>query len=765
MTAIKEEFTIPGKIAQHRPTPAWALNSPAAPALGDRQLYLHQAKAIDLIGKNQNIVVSTGTASGKSLIFQFPTIHRLATEKERTAIAIYPIKALARDQMQTWKIMFQDCGIDPEGVQRIDGDTPIKERDGLLDKARIALMTPDIIQSWLLNYSDSNTKTKSTSVNQLKQTIHRFLINLDVLILDEAHTYDGVMGTNSMYLFHRLQYRRKRLNPDQTPLHIFGASATIANPAEHLKTLTGQEFQEIKEQDNGSPKSPLTVQHVIGKAAHQGGITDLTDTIKEIIAEDSPNTYIAFIDDRQLVEKAAGQIEEAQGWTEQETIDKSQKSMSYRAGLMHREKIEAALRDGEIRGITATSAMEMGIDIPDLSVGLNLGVPQSIKRARQRAGRVGRKEPGRFIIVADEYAFQYHDNLRSYWEQPAEEARIYTENPVLRHIHARCLVKENDGNVDQNLSEDPAMSWPEGFKEEIASIKRGEEHSSEFETESIKYPHTHNIRDGAEKPVRIELITAQGKQILTNQTTRREALKEAYPLANYRHAKRSYSITGWKEIEGKDEQLTLISAEFGLSIDTRPIHESEARINLPEAPQVGIGGIYYTKPQDTAVTERIIGCQLRTSTDSEWITTMYEEVDIDPVINEIRTTATTLIIDEEWFDDPDTRKEVARAINQAMSSMEGIHETELRTTWENIRLDHDDQTIEDPRAIVLWDRVGGGLGIASNIKANLTRYTEKLQQIGRDPTGRDEQSKPLEEIVADRLHQWAVKASQKENPI
>ena len=135
------------------------------------------------------------------------------------------------------------------------------------------------------------------------------------------------------------------------------------------------------------------------------------------------------------------------------------------------------------------------------------------------------------------------------------------------------------------------------------------------------------------------------------------------------------------------------------------------------------------------MTERIIGCQLRTGTDSEWITTMYEEVDIDPVINEIKTTATTLIIDEEWFDDPDTRKEVARAINQAMSSMEGIHETELRTTWENIRLDHDDQTIENPRAIVFWDRVGGGLGIASNIKANPDAIHRKTTTNRKGPNG------------------------------
>ena len=187
--------------------------------------------------------------------------------------------------------------------------------------------------------------------------------------------------------------------------------------------------------------------------------------MREVISEEPDRSYIAFVDDRQLAERAAAGIEAARSITEAAIIVESRDAMAYRSGLMRRERIEEVLRAGEIRGIASTSAMELGIDIPDLQVGLNLGLLHSVGRLRQRAGRVGRNSQGRFIIVAPR-----HD--------------------------IRDAAADGRARIVQTL--------PEG------------------ETE-----------------------------LLTSEVTRREAARDAHPLATYFHAKQSYSILGWRETGGE----------------------------------------------------------------------------------------------------------------------------------------------------------------------------------------------------------------------
>ena len=745
---IAEEFIIPANQARYGPVPPWLQNSPALPALQGRELYLHQSMALERIGQRENVVVSTGTASGKSIIFQLPTLHRLLGDPKRTAIAIYPIKALARDQINTWRQMFQECGLNPELVQRLDGDIPPAERNQILSSCRLALMTPDIIHHWLLRHSFSRT-THNSEYNQLRNTIRQFIENLDILILDEAHSYDGVVGTNSMYLFHRLQLRASIIKDKPAEITIFSASATIANPADHLSTITGLTFTEVKEADNGAPKAPLTLQHLIGLPPHEGGTMDFANTIKEVINDDHETTYIAFVDDRQLAEKTAGLIEEARGWTEQETIRRCEASMSYRAGLMYREEIENALRSGQIRGITSTSAMEMGIDIPDLKVGINLGLPLSIKNSRQRAGRVGRASPGKFIIVAPEHTFQYHGSFREYWDQPPEPARIYTENRNMRRIHARCIIEENDNTAIPDVAGVSGIDWPPDIQEHINSIARGETYQPAFQGET-KQPHRHSLRAAAEAPARIQ--TPDGK-MLTNQLTRTVALKEAYPLANYRHAKRSYSISSWADTTENDEFITIIIAEHGPERDTKPTREVSVSVTV-EGYQPGDSLLHYCSPDHATVTDRITGCQARPSHEAKWVNNVYKTIQIEDVVTEFPTTATTIVIPEDWFREEQTRQEIGQALLAAMCHMDGFHETDLRSSHNSITI-HGKAEHTSENSIVIWDRIPGGLGISSNIARHLSRYTQKLLDIARDPSARPERSKPINEATAIQLHRWA----------
>ena len=224
---IHDEITIPGQEARYGDARLADGQSGLAGGEGSDgggQLYLHQAMGLELLGQGHNLVISTGTASGKSLVFQAPTLHHLATNPNATAIAIYPIKALARDQVIRWQSMAEAAGLDPESINRIDGDVrDLTERREILQRTRLALMTPDVIQQWLMAYSEPlygkrPLRHDLREVQNTQYNVRRFISNLAFLILDEAHTYDGALGTHCLYLLHRLQQKRKELMAQFEPL-------------------------------------------------------------------------------------------------------------------------------------------------------------------------------------------------------------------------------------------------------------------------------------------------------------------------------------------------------------------------------------------------------------------------------------------------------------------------------------------------------------------------------------------------------------------
>ncbi len=761
---IHDEITIPGQEARHGAVPAWLADSQIWPAVNAQtdggQLYLHQAMGLELLGQGHNLVISTGTASGKSLVFQAPTLDHLATHPNATAIAIYPIKALARDQVVRWQSMAEAAGLDPAAINRIDGDVrDLTERRQILQRTRLALMTPDVIQQWLMAYSEPlygrrPLRHDLREVQNTQYNVRRFLSNLAFLILDEAHTYDGALGTHCLYLLHRLQQKRKELMAQFEPLRVIAASATIHNAAQHLETLTGRPFQVVDDRYNGSPRAELTVQHVVGREPHDEGWRDLQTAVREVISDDPDRSYIAFVDDRQLAERAAAGIEAARSITEDAIIVESRDAMAYRSGLMHRGRIEEALRAGDIRGLASTSAMEMGIDIPDLQVGFNLGLPHSVGRVRQRAGRVGRTGPGRFIIVAPRHAFQFHeDSLEIYWQQPVEPARLYPSNPNIRNTHGRCLAKETDLNGMERAIPSPTDAWPEQLPQTLREIARGEHYAPEFQTGDPQQPHRNDIRDAADGRARIVQLMPGGEmELLTSEVTRREAARDAYPLATYFHAKQSYSIEGWHESGGE----TVITARHAPPRETRPITHSGATVTLQQPRVSTLGHLEYCTHAQAVTWERIVGCSLREPGDSEWRDVHYGAENIPEVVSNLRTTATVIIIWEDWFDDANTRRDVARALRTVMCSREAIHPADIRTTHQNVQVVRDGRGSEVQRAIVLWDKVGGGLGLSKAIADNLGRYTQALLEIARQPGQRSERERLLREDTADQLHRWAV---------
>ena len=766
---IHDEIIIPGQEARHGETPSWLAGSPVWPAVkaqtGGGQLYLHQAMGLELLGQGHNLAISTGTASGKSLVFQAPTLHHLATHPNATGIAIYPIKALARDQVVRWQNMAEAAGLDPAGINRIDGDVrDLTERRQILQHTRLALMTPDVIQQWLMAYSEPlygrrPLRHDLREVQNTQYNVRRFLSNLAFLILDEAHTYDGALGTHCLYLLHRLQQKRRELMAQFEPLRMIAASATIHNPAHHLETLTGLPFQVVDDRYDGSPRAELTVQHVIGREPHDEGWRDLQTAVREVINDDPDRSYIAFVDDRQLAERAAAGIEAARSITEDAIIVESRDAMAYRSGLMRRERIEEALRAGDIRGIASTSAMEMGIDIPDLQVGFNLGLPHSVGRIRQRAGRVGRTGPGRFIIIAPRRAFQFHeDSLAAYWGQPVEPARLYPSNPNIKNTHGRCLAKETDLNGTERAIPSPTDTWPEQLPQTLREIARGDHYAPEFQTGDPQQPHRNDIRNAADGRARIVQLMPGGEneppstELLTSEVTRREAARDAHPLATYFHAKQSYTILGWRESGGE----TVITARHAPPRETRPITRSGATVTLQQPRVSEQGHLEYCTHTQAVAWERIVGCSVRETGDGEWRDILYGPEGIPEVVTNLRTTATAIIIWEDWFDDANTRRDVARALRTIMCSRESIHPADIRTTYQNVQVVRDGRSSEVNRAIVIWDRVGGGLGLTKAVADNLGRYAQALLEIARQPGPRSERERLLREDTAAALHQWAA---------
>ena len=766
---IHDEIIIPGQEARHGETPSWLAGSPVWPAVKAQtrggQLYLHQAMGLELLGQGHNLVISTGTASGKSLVFQAPTLHHLATHPNATAIAIYPIKALARDQVLRWRNMAEAAGVDPAGINRIDGDVrDLTERRQILQRTRLALMTPDVIQQWLMAYSEPlygrrPLRHDLREVQNTQYNVRRFLSNLAFLILDEAHTYDGALGTHCLYLLHRLQQKRRELMAQFEPLRMIAASATIHNPAQHLETLTGLPFQVVDDRYDGSPRAELTVQHVIGREPHDEGWRDLQTAVREVINDDPDRSYIAFVDDRQLAERAAAGIEAARSITEDAIIVESRDAMAYRSGLMQRERIEEALRAGDIRGIASTSAMEMGIDIPDLQVGFNLGLPHSVGRIRQRAGRVGRNSPGRFIIIAPRRAFQFHeDSLAAYWRQPVEPARLYPSNPNIRNTHGRCLAKETDLNGTERSIPSPTDAWPEQLPQTLREIARGEHYAPEFQTGDPQQPHRNDIRDAADGRARIVQLMPGGEseppttELLTSEVTRREAARDAYPLATYFHAKQSYTIEGWRESGGE----TVITARHAPPRETRPITHSGATVTLQQPRMSDQGHLEYCAHAQAVAWERIVGCSVREPGAGEWRDIHYGTECIPEVMTNLRTTATVIIIWEDWFDDTNTRRDVARALRTVMCSRESIHPADIRTTHQNVQVVRDGRSSEVNRAIVIWDKVGGGLGLTKAVADNLGRYAQALLEIASQPGPRSERERLLSGDTAAALHRWAA---------
>lgn len=502
-------------------------------------IYGHQYRAIEACVGGKNVCISTSTASGKSLVFYTCGLELLQRKTNGTVLAIYPLKALTDEQETKWREATDRTGVDIE-VGRIDGSVKQRLRRGIMSNASVLIMTPDVVHAWLFS-------------NLHEPAVRDFFAKLQLVVIDEAHTYTGVFGSNSAFLFRRIQRACRRLG--SSPRYI-AASATIYSPLTHMKNLTGQDFSLIGPDDDTSGHRARRL--LVVELPEEGdALTNLTQFMAFITAE-TDHQFITFVDSRKQTEHLASVMRRT-ATAEPDTEDCHSDSLAklnvypFRAGYesADRKRIQEKLRHRQIRGVISTSALEMGVDIPGLSLGILFGVPNSATSYFQRIGRVGRHRDGTIVVVCDGSigSNRIARNPELLDHMPLTDGALYLDNPRIQYIHAMCLARPG-GELDALDEAEPSIDSldADGFPSAFVSLCQ-REYVGEIPTEL----HTMKAEAGSnpnyafplracEAQYRVETQSRFAPQKNLGSLSFAQVMREAYPGAVYYYQTQPFRV-------------------------------------------------------------------------------------------------------------------------------------------------------------------------------------------------------------------------------
>jgi DEAD/DEAH box helicase domain-containing protein len=418
--------------AREAPTPGVTAPVPDAlhPALregleaaGIDSLWSHQADALEAAMRGHTIV-TTGTASGKSLAFNLPVLHTLAADPSARALYLYPTKALAQDQARK----LGELGGRFLRHAIYDGDTPREERLAIRRRSNLILTNPDMLHVGVLPN-------------------HRgwgdVLANLAWVVVDEAHVYRGVFGSHVANVLRRL---RRLARAYGTEPRFVLTSATIANPVDLAGRLTGLEFKLVDR--DGAPRAerriamwnPPLVDERSGKRA--SALSEAAGLLADLVQREVRT--ICFLKSRrgvELIQRFARLRLEDAG-----RADLAARVAPYRAGYTpaQRRELERRLTEGELLAVTATDALELGIDIGELDAALCVTFPGTVASLRQMWGRAGRREAGLAMYVAGEDALDqfFCRHPDEFLERPVESAILDHESEEIHLAHLRAAAYE-----------------------------------------------------------------------------------------------------------------------------------------------------------------------------------------------------------------------------------------------------------------------------------------------------------------------------------
>lgn len=479
--------------------------------IGIDALYSHQYEAISMIRSRGHVVVATPTASGKTLIYNLPVIERILQDKDTRALYLFPLKALAQDQLRTFVEMSGSfAGFSPTAAI-YDGDTTAWRRKKIRENPPNVIMTnPEMLHLTFLAHHEKWAG---------------FLSGLQFVVIDEVHTYRGILGSHMAQVLRR--FRRICAEYGADPVFVF-SSATIGNPGDLASALTGLDVRSVDQAGAPEGKRHLVFINPVDSPARTAILLLKAALHRQL-------RTIVYCQSRKMTELISL-------WAGSQKGAYSGRISAYRAGFLpeERREIEQKLLTGELLAVISTSALELGIDIGDLDLCILVGYPGTVMATRQRGGRVGRSgRDAAIVMIAGEDALDQYimRHAADVVNMAPESAMVNPDNADLLEKHLVCAAAEKPLAAD-----DPV--FPESrVKDSLARlVQRGHLLRSEaggLYYASRKQPHRHiDLRGSGSRYNIIEGKTGENM----GEVDGFRAFRETHPGAVYLHMGTSFRV-------------------------------------------------------------------------------------------------------------------------------------------------------------------------------------------------------------------------------
>ncbi len=641
-------------------------------------LYTHQAQALEAAERGP-VVVTTGTASGKSLAFNLPVLDVLCADPRARALYLYPTKALAQDQARALHAL----GLKQLRPAIYDGDTPRAERAAIRRKANVVLTNPDMLHVGVLpNHGAWGD----------------LFANLAAVVVDEAHVYRGVFGSHVGNVLRRL---RRIAGAYGTAPRFLLASATIANPVDLAERLTGLEDFELVDRD-GSPGAartlamwnPPLVDEALG--SRRSALAEASELVADLVAAGART--ICFIKSRKAVEVIARQAQMRLGESAPEL---AAAVAPYRAGYTpaQRRELERALVEGELRAVVTTDALELGIDIGALDAAVCVTFPGTVASLRQMWGRAGRRGRGLAVYVAGEDALDqfFCRHPDEFLDRPVEAAILDHESEDIYLQHLRCAAHEGPLDAsDREFLGPRTLAWAQRL---VARGELRERNGTFVPRRPQDYPAAEvSLRSSSADSFAV-VDTSSGEMIGTIEAAR--AMGTAHDGAVYLHMGRSY------EVQALDlETRQALVRPFDGDWFTQPKKETTTEIErlLDRRETLGVTLSYGM----VSVTEQVLGYQRKRLGDQEPI----DFVGLD-------LPETTFATQALWYELPDDLLEADFPLERLLGSLHAAEHGQIAVLpllamcdrWDigGLSTNYHDQTGRP--TIFVYDGHPGGVGI------------------------------------------------------
>jgi len=518
---------VPARDAQYAPPGAAGLSEGTAQALsrlGFDRLYTHQAEGIRAVLDGRDVVVASGTASGKSLCYVAPILEMIRSDPHGKALLLFPTKALCQDQFRAFGDALAAGGTGDVLAGVFDGDTPSASRRKLRDHATVIFSNPDMVHAALM---PAHTRWAT------------FLANLRYLVLDELHVYNGIFGANMANLMRRFELLCRRYGSKP---RIVACSATIANPGELATRVTGREMTVIDRDGSGRGRRvyvfwspPVTRQRT--RRSRRSANVEAHEVMAELIRRGAAT--IAFSKAKMTAEMIHRYVRDNLRETAPHLAGKV---TPYRGGYRpeDRRQIEQRLFSGELMGVSTTPALELGIDVGGLDAAIVVGYPGTLASFLQQSGRAGRRERDALVVLIglDTAVNQYVMSHPEYiFGRPVEQAVVDADNPFVITGHLRCAAHESPMGVAEASAFGPHAELVLDVLEDSRKVRRID--GLWYHAASETPQHEISLRDTVDRNVLIEDVDTG--EIL-GEVNKLDAPPILHPEAIYIHQGQTYRV-------------------------------------------------------------------------------------------------------------------------------------------------------------------------------------------------------------------------------